>query len=149
MRRPRQISGSIAMNVFARKRIFARESALAKSASLALLALLGADLAAGPALAKQRAHRCVCPERTAEYREPCESRTTYVRRVVERRTVFIEPAAVVAAPAPVYVAYPAFGYGDAPSGYGGYYAYGYPYAPAGIINAGFGAYGIGWGGWGW
>jgi hypothetical protein len=126
--------------------VLARKNALAKSACLALIALIGAEIAADPALAKQRARRCVCPEKTAEYQEPCEGRTTYVRRVVERRTVVVEPAL---APAPVYVAYPAFGYGDAPSGYGGYYAYGYPYAPAGIINAGFGAYGIGWGGWGW
>jgi len=129
------------MTLFPDRTTFARRSAVA---SFAVLALFGAGIAADPALAKQRVHRCVCPEKTVEYREPCEGRTTYVRRVVERRSVFVEPAV-----APVYVAYPAFGYGDAPSGYGGYYAYGYPYAPAGIINAGFGAYGIGWGGWGW
>jgi hypothetical protein len=134
--------GSIAMNASN------KWNAFAKSTCLAFLALLCAEIVADPALAKQRARRCVCPEKTVEYQDPCEGRTTYVRRVVERRTVFVEPA-VVAAPAPVYVAYPAFGYGYAPSGYGGYYAYGYPYAPAGIINAGFGAYGIGWGGWGW
>lgn len=108
---------------------------------LSLLAALAILLAPGvdPAAAKQKARRCVCPEKT-EYEPPCEGRTvytTYVRRVVQ--PVYVEPVAYVAAP--VAVAYPAYGYAAYPSyGYG--YPYGYAYGGSGIVDAGFG-------GWGW
>ncbi|ATQ69578.1 MULTISPECIES: hypothetical protein [Methylosinus] len=120
----------------------------AQPTCLAVLVALCAQIGADSASAKTRARRCVCPEKTVEKTEteqPCETRTVY-RRVVERRTVYVEPAAVVAAP--VYVGYPGYAYGA--GYYGSYgYPYGYAYGGSGIVDAGFGAYGIGWGGWGW
>lgn len=118
---------------------------------LAVLAALCAQIGADPASAKTRARRCVCPEKTVEktdYEQPCEARTVY-RRVVERRTVYVEPAVVVAAP--VYVGYSAYSYPTYGAGYYGSYGYpyGYAYGGSGIVDAGFGAYGVGWGGWGW
>jgi hypothetical protein len=124
-----------------------------KPTCLAVLAAICAQFGADSAVAKQRERRCVCPEKTVEKtqtEQPCETRTVY-RRVVERRTVYVEPAAVVAAPA--YVAYPAYSYAYPAYSVGYYgsvgYPYGYAYGGSGIVDAGFGGYAIGAGGWGW